>query len=370
MSASESHPAAQEAALLKLYVFGSCESDQYYHPRQEMESKRPVCLTDLDEFVLEDEDEEGGETKKTVILNPLRTASISKIACGALHTVVSTVEGQVFTFGCNDEGALGREGPEKVPIEVKLGHIIDLISAGDNHSIFASSGAGKVYFTGNYKFLRGEKMVEPVRVPKVQDINDISGRPNRESRLTKVVSGSNHSVILLDGRVYTRGEPEAHTVGRRIMKRHQVDSSLKFEGIGLDNVEDVWCGGYHTLIKTRKGSGWEYRAWGVNKHGQLGISSYEECPMPQEVRKLRNKNIVDVAAGTNFTVVLTEEGELLGCGQNDEGQLGLGEHYQYLDSEEEQERKLEVEIQEKMNLKDAAEQKPEENGGNAVNEQK
>jgi alpha-tubulin suppressor-like RCC1 family protein len=108
MSASEALPSTQEATQLKLYLFGSCESDQYYHPRQEMESKRPVCLTDIEEFVLEDEDEEGGETKRTTIPNPLRTASINKIACGALHTVVSTVEGQVFTFGCNDEGALGR----------------------------------------------------------------------------------------------------------------------------------------------------------------------------------------------------------------------------------------------------------------------
>jgi len=36
--------------------------------------------------------------------------NILRIACGALHTVISTVEGQVYTFGCNDEGALGREG--------------------------------------------------------------------------------------------------------------------------------------------------------------------------------------------------------------------------------------------------------------------
>jgi len=41
-------------------------------------------------------------------------------------------------------------------LEVKLNNsIIDLISAGDNHSIFASSGEGSVYFAGNYKFLRG-----------------------------------------------------------------------------------------------------------------------------------------------------------------------------------------------------------------------
>lgn len=42
-----------------------------------------------------------------------------------------------------------------------------------------------------------------------------------------------------------------------------------------------------------------------------------------------------MAAGTNFTIVLTEDGEIFGAGQNDEGQLGLGEDYVYEDSEEE-----------------------------------
>ena len=66
---------------------------------------------------------------------------------------------------------------------------------------------------------------------------------------------------------------------------------------------------------------------------------------------MRNKNIVDVAAGTNFTVLITEEGELLGCGQNDEGQLGLGEDYKFVDTEEEEENKvLEAQIEEQLNI--------------------
>lgn len=83
--------------------------------------------------------------------------------------------------------------------------MIDLISAGDNHSLFASSGAGVVYFTGNYKYLRGEKMAEPIRTPIAFDINDITFRNNPESKLTKVVSGNNHSAILIGGKVFMRG---------------------------------------------------------------------------------------------------------------------------------------------------------------------
>ncbi len=47
---------------------------------------------------------------------------------------------------------------------------------------------------------------------------------------------------------------------------------------------------------------------------------------------------------------MTAEGELLGCGQNDDGQLGLGEDYEYVDSEAEDEE-LEKNLEEKMSLK-------------------
>lgn len=167
-------------------------------------------------------------------------------------------------------------------------------------------------------------MVDPVKVPQFYDINQINNRYNAESKLTKVVSGSNHSAILIAGRVFIRGEPQAHTVGRRIGGRNKLKNSLTFEGVGLSNVEDLWCGGYHTIAKVKKGSGWTYHGWGLNKHGQLGIDTYEENPYPVQIKKLRNKDVVEVAAGTNFTVFLLENGDLLGCGQNDEGQLGLG----------------------------------------------
>ena len=41
----------------------------------------------------------------------------------------------------------------------------------------------------------------------------------------------------------------------------------------------------------------------------------------------------------------------MGCGQNDQGQLGLGDGYQYVDSEEEEEKRLEEEIKQKMSLR-------------------
>ena len=99
---------------MKLYVYGSCESDQFRHPSKLSESKRPICLTNIEKFDLnddEDSDSENKDKKDNFYINPIYQKSVVKIACGGLHSVVLTSDGKAYTFGCNDEGALGRKGP-------------------------------------------------------------------------------------------------------------------------------------------------------------------------------------------------------------------------------------------------------------------
>ena len=46
---------------------------------------------------------------------------IVKIACGATHTAVINEKGEVYTWGNNDSGALGRENVEDgIPGKVQL----------------------------------------------------------------------------------------------------------------------------------------------------------------------------------------------------------------------------------------------------------
>ena len=60
----------------------------------------------------------------------------------------------MYTFGCNDEGALGRptteEGSETEPGKVDLDAKIIYASAGDSHSA-ALSDDGKVFIWGTFR---------------------------------------------------------------------------------------------------------------------------------------------------------------------------------------------------------------------------
>lgn len=61
---------------------------------------------------------------------------------------------QIYTFGCNDEGALGRdtseEGSEMVPGKVELAEKVVQVSAGDSHTA-ALSEDGAVFVWGSFR---------------------------------------------------------------------------------------------------------------------------------------------------------------------------------------------------------------------------
>lgn len=60
----------------------------------------------------------------------------------------------MYTFGCNDEGALGRdtteEGSETLPVKVDLSEKVVLISAGDSHTA-ALTNDGRVFIWGTFR---------------------------------------------------------------------------------------------------------------------------------------------------------------------------------------------------------------------------
>ena len=98
------------------------------------------------------------ETKKAKLLlielSPgVPAKSIIKISCGGLHTVALCRDGVVFSWGNNDDGALGRIGAENTPLRVDgaLNIPITDIVTGDCHSIAYSTISNLVFLWGSYK---------------------------------------------------------------------------------------------------------------------------------------------------------------------------------------------------------------------------
>lgn len=79
---------------------------------------------------------------------------IVSVAAGGMHNVCLKKTGEVLSFGCNDEGALGRdtakEGSETVPGIIELPGKVTQVTAGDSHSA-ALLEDGRVFAWGSFR---------------------------------------------------------------------------------------------------------------------------------------------------------------------------------------------------------------------------
>lgn len=77
---------------------------------------------------------------------------VYKICCGGMHTLVLTTMGKLFSWGNNDDGALGREGAENQPTMIDSIYTpMNHIAAGDSHSVAYNTELNVMYLWGAYR---------------------------------------------------------------------------------------------------------------------------------------------------------------------------------------------------------------------------
>lgn len=82
-------------------------------------------------------------------------ADVVDVKAGGMHSLCLTKNGEIWSFGCNDEGALGRdtekeEGSENKPKKIDLPGKAVKISAGDSHSACLLED-GRVFAWGSFR---------------------------------------------------------------------------------------------------------------------------------------------------------------------------------------------------------------------------
>lgn len=138
--------------------------------------------------------------------------NVIDISAGGMHSLYLTKDGKVFSFGCNDEGALGRdtseEGSEYNISQVTLPGKCVKLSTGDSHSACLLDD-GRVLAWGSFRdshgnmglTLEGNKRLPIEVVPDVKFVD--------------IASGADHLVLLTTaGEMYTIGCAEQGQLGR------------------------------------------------------------------------------------------------------------------------------------------------------------
>ncbi|CAL1547154.1 unnamed protein product [Lymnaea stagnalis] len=260
---------------------------------------------------------------------------VIQVCAGGMHTVCLTNTGQVYTFGCNDEGALGREtsveGSEAKPGKVNIPAPIVMVTAGDSHTA-ALTDDGRVYAWGNFRDANGSMGLTS---------NGIEKKPVeliQEEVVIKMASGSDHLACLTDrGELLTLGCAEQGQLGRiaecfatrggrkgldmilspgRVkVKRHKSRKMAQFS--------DVWAGQYMTFAKDKENG--DIYAWGLNNYYQLGFGDMENRFVPGRSQTFSESGPWEmISGGQHHTVALNAKGKVYTLGREDYGRLGLG----------------------------------------------
>jgi alpha-tubulin suppressor-like RCC1 family protein len=142
-----------------------------------------------------------------------------------------------------------------------------------------------------------------------------------DQKIRKVAAGANFSMFLTEeGKVFTCGKSDYGAVGspERYIHQPSIVPMLRNK-----TIVDIAAGLYHAAVCTDDGSMYTF---GLNKDGQLGIDTISVFnPVPQKVHLLE-REIVKVAAGGGHTACLTADGALYIWGRGRDGQMGRADH--------------------------------------------
>ncbi|EPR79468.1 Regulator of chromosome condensation [Spraguea lophii 42_110] len=236
------------------------------------------------------------------------------VAAGGLHSLVYTSDG-LFSFGCNDEFALGRDGDESVPGKVEIVGNIVKMCCGNSYSAVLTD-KGEVYAWGTFRGPGGVLGFDGVtkfqKVPKklkVKGIVDLKG-------------GQNH-ILMMDRKnnVYSYGSGQYGELGYKILRRFKkqglnVKTAAHSRG-KVKAIKDIGCGAFQSFLINRKD---EVYGWGKNITGELGTGDKITSHLK---RKIDIADVKEINGGEGHTLFLTNKGDLYAAGTNLFGQLGI-----------------------------------------------
>ncbi|KAF5480549.1 hypothetical protein F2P56_001289 [Juglans regia] len=253
-------------------------------------------------------------------LSALDDREIVSVTCGADHTISYSLSHlEVYSWGWGDFGRLGHGNSSDLftpqPIKALNGIKIKQIACGDSHCL-AVTMEGEVQSWGrNQNGQLGLGTTEDSLVPqKIQAFQGVS--------IKMVAAGAEHTAAVTEaGELYGWGWGRYGNLG--LGDRN--DRLVPEKASAVDGVKMVMvaCGWRHTISVSSLGKLYTY---GWSKYGQLGHGDYEDHLVPHKLEALRDTYISQVSGGWRHSMALASDGKLYGWGWNKFGQVGVGDN--------------------------------------------
>eukprot|EP01083_Nonionella_stella_P307226 1079064_1 len=239
-------------------------------------------------------------------LPPFSAYKAVHVAVGKLHSLILTEDGNVWSFGRGDLGALGHPETEDV-ISPKLikaleDEYITHIWCGNEHNCAVSkSGLGV------------DAAEKVVMIPTKVDLMGLSNAIYTDN-------GNDFTLVLTrQGRVVSFGSGYKGKLGHADEMDEPTPKLI--EALSSKRIVDIGCGWDHSLCVTDDG---ELYSFGYGQFGQLGFGGDTVCQLIPKKVQYFDVEVVSCAGGASHSAVVTSDGMLFMFGKGGHGELGQG----------------------------------------------
>ena len=293
------------------------------------------------------------EEEETVVVRPKKikafanAKNIRLIVCGGLTNGVVDSKG-LWTWGCADDGALGREGDENLPTLVSFPFkiIVTDVAFGESHGTCVSL-SGQAFLWGAYRDKEGKTFFPTTATVegdgKQSGSGTISKRPMELKGISNIVacsSGANHTLYLTgEGDVYSLGLGEQNQLGRRVSTKfkiphptdkdaedvydvtmlHREHLSPQKISLNIGSIRSIGCGAYHSFVISSVR--FRVHGCGLNQYRQIAAVERDQLEWTH-LTDLDGKHVSFIRGGEHYSVALAADGSLYTWGRADQGQLG------------------------------------------------
>jgi len=302
------------------------------------------------------------ERKKPFPVKLLSDKKIKVITAGGMHTGCITEDHEIYTWGCNDEGALGRacadDEEEMVPAQVNLpddaGRAV-LITSGDSHCAVLDD-RGQVFVWGNFRDGSGVLGLVCSKTKAVAPVQLVL-----DEFVVKIASGADHLALLANsGVAYTFGTGEVGQLGRggryfsdrggrrgasfvlkpapvrfnRLTRRHRLSFNQDSPNQPITPrqgpltpsqsknrciVDNVFCSGMSTFITSDN----KIYSFGLNNYQQLGHYDKDNRFVPTCSEEYSVKQWDNICGGDHHVIALDTDHNVWSIGRGDDGRMGV-----------------------------------------------
>ncbi|MDR1152768.1 MAG: hypothetical protein LBK72_09925, partial [Bifidobacteriaceae bacterium] len=240
------------------------------------------------------------------------------------HTMVLDADGKVHTWGQNEFYELGdttRAGGVITPTAVPGMTGVASVAAAEN-SMLARTSDGEVYMWGAGPLGNGTS--DPSYTPVLADL------PGPATKAVAAKGTYTHMLAIVDGDVYTWGNNSYGQSGVPLPEGHQCNfvnwiyTPVLVEGIEGEVVDIAATHGLSVAV-TADGAVW---TWGDNSYGQLGNGTKNDQGCRHQPGKVDGLDVeirAVSAGGQGYVIAAAVDGTLRSWGRNNDGQLGIEE---------------------------------------------